>query len=159
MPIAVYCEKCKKDFTKILSVKGYEIGYECKCGYKDKFDYRKKGLVSVKWRVDWPMRWKYEEVNFEPGGIDHSVHGGSFTTGKEISEQIFNWPAPMYVFYDWIRLKGGKEFASSTGNDITPKEVGEVYEPEVLRYLFVGTKPKTGFQISFDNDVIKIYED
>jgi len=25
--------------------------------------------------------------------------------------------------------------------------------------LFVGTKPRTGFQISFDNDVIKIYED
>ena len=38
-------------------------------------------------------------------------------------------------------------------------DVEEIYEPEILRYLFVGTKPKTGFQISFDNDVIKIYED
>ncbi|MBU0894450.1 MAG: lysine--tRNA ligase [Nanoarchaeota archaeon] len=159
VPIVIYCEKCKKDFTKIISIKNYEIEYECVCGHKDKFDYRKKGLVSVKWRVDWPMRWKYEGVNFEPGGIDHSVQGGSFTTAKEISKQIFDWPAPVYVFYDWIKLKGGKEFASSTGNDITPKQVGEVYEPEVLRYLFVSQKPKTGFQISFDNDVIKIYED
>ena len=39
------------------------------------------------------------------------------------------------------------------------KDVLEIYEPEVLRYLFVGTRPNKGFQISFDNDVIKIYDD
>jgi len=38
-------------------------------------------------------------------------------------------------------------------------EVEEIYEPEVLRYLFAGTRPNKSFQISFDNDVIKIYED
>lgn len=158
-PITVYCEKCKKDFTKILSVKEYIIEYECKCGYKNKFDYRKKGLVSAKWRVDWPMRWFYEKVDFEPGGIDHSVEGGSYTTGKEIIKEVYDDKAPHYVFYDWIKLKGGKEFASSTGNTLTLDQVEEVYEPEILRYLFVGTKPQSGFQISFDNDVIKIYED
>jgi lysyl-tRNA synthetase class 1 len=159
MPIAIYCEKCKKDFTKIINVNGYEIEYECKCGFKDKIDIRKKPIVSIKWRVDWPLRWKYEEVDFEPGGIDHSVHGGSFTTSQEIAREIFKIEPPIYQFYDWIKLKGGEEFASSTGNALNLDEVEEVYEPEVLRYLFVGTKPKTGFQISFDNDVIKIYED
>jgi len=159
MPIMIYCEKCKKDSTKILNIKGYEIEYECSCGQKSKIDYRKKGIVSVKWRIDWPMRWHYEKVDFEPGGIDHSVEGGSFTTGKEIIKEIYKSEAPMYTFYDWIKPKGGKEFASSTGNVLTIDQVEEVYEPEVLRYLFVGTKPKSAFQISFDNDVIKIYED
>jgi len=159
MPIFVYCEKCKKDFTKILSVEGYEIEYSCKCGHKAKFDFRKKGLVSVRWRVDWPMRWKYEQVDFEPGGIDHSVYGGSFMTGKEIVKKVFDYEAPMYQLYEWVKIKGGKEFSSSTGNALTLNEVEEIYEPEVLRYLFVGTRPKSGFQISFDNDVIKIYDD
>ena len=159
MPFVVYCEKCKKDFTKILSVKNYEIEYECKCGFKDKFDFRKKGIINAGWRVDWPMRWKYEKVDFEPGGIDHSVQGGSFTTAKEIAKKIYNYEAPIYVFYDWVKIKGGKEFSSSTGNALTLDDVEEIYEPEILRYLFVSTKPKTGFQISFDNDVIKIYED
>ena len=159
MPIMVYCSKCGKDMTKIININEYEIEYECKCGFKEKFDYRKKGLVSVKWRVDWPMRWKYEGVDFEPGGIDHSVEGGSFTTAKEIVENIFEGKIPIYQFYDWIKIKGGEEFSSSKGNALTLNEVEEVYEPEVLRYLFVGTKPRTGFQISFDNDVIKIYED
>ena len=63
-PIVIYCEKCNKDFTKILDVKGYEISYECSCGKKSTIDYRKNGVVSVKWRVDWPMRWKYENVDF-----------------------------------------------------------------------------------------------
>jgi len=158
-PVVVYCEKCKKDFTKIINIKGYEIEYECKCGFKGKVDFSKKGIVNAPWRVDWPMRWKYENVDFEPGGIDHSVHGGSFTTSKEIVKDIFNGEIPIYQFYDWVKIKGGKEFSSSTGNVTTVNDALEVYEPEILRYLFVGTKPKTGFQISFDNDVIKIYED
>ncbi len=44
-------------------------------------------------------------------------------------------------------------------NGFTLDDVEMIYEPEILRYLFVGTKPKTGFQISFDNDVIKIYDE
>ena len=159
MPITIYCEKCKKDSTKINSIENYEIEYECGCGFKEKFDYRKKGLVSIKWRVDWPLRWKYEEVDFEPGGIDHSVHGGSFTTAREISKEVFDYIPPIYQFYDWVKIKGGKEFSSSSGNALNLDEVGEVYESEVLRYLFVKMKPKTGFQISFDNDVIAFYEE
>ena len=158
-PVAVYCEKCKKDYTKIINIKGYTIEYECRCGYKGKVDFSKKGIVNAPWRIDWPMRWKYEGVDFEPGGIDHSVHGGSYTTAKEIVKEIYKGEIPIYVFYDWVKIKGGKEFSSSTGDVTTVNDVLEVYEPEILRYLFVGTKPKTGFQISFDNDVIKIYED
>jgi lysyl-tRNA synthetase class 1 len=38
-------------------------------------------------------------------------------------------------------------------------EVLEVYQPEVVRYLFAGTKPNSEFAVSFDLDVLKIYED
>ena len=160
-PFAVYCEKCKKDSTKIISAERYFIEYECACGHKEKFDYRKKGIVSVKWRVDWPMRWKYEEVDFEPGGIDHSVEGGSYTTAKEISKKIYDWEPPIYQFYDWVTIKGIplKDFHSSKGSVMTLDEVEEIYEPEVLRYLFASTKPRSGFEISFDNDVIKVYNE
>jgi lysyl-tRNA synthetase class 1 len=157
-PIMVYCEKCKKDSTRIVGVDGYSVSYECECGFEESFDIRKRGIVSVRWRVDWPMRWKYEGVDFEPGGIDHSVYGGSFTTAKEISKKVFGFEPPIYQFYEWINVKGGGVFSSSSGNVLTLDEVSEVYEPVVLRYLFVGTKPKSAFQISFDNDVISIYE-
>jgi len=152
-PVTVYCEKCGKDFTNVISAEGYEITYKCKCGHENKIDIRKKGIVKAPWRVDWPMRWKYEGVDYEPGGIDHSVIGGSFTTAKEISKEVFDFEHPIYTFYEWVRIKGGKEFASSTGNAISLTEVEEIYEPEVLRYLFVGTRPNKGFQIR----ALKIY--
>ena len=158
-PIMIYCDKCKKDAAKIINAEGYNISYECSCGQNETFDMREKGIISIRWRVDWPLRWAYEQVDFEPGGIDHSVHGGSYTTAKEISKQVFNFEPPVYQFYEWIGIKGGKAFSSSTGNAMTLEEVESIYEPEVLRFLFVGTKPKSAFEISFDNDVIKNYED
>ena len=160
MPIEIYCEKCKKDNTKVFSVNRYKIEYGCSCGFRNKFDFRKKGIVKLKWRVDWPARWFYEKVDFEPGGNDHSVIGGSFTTGKEISKEIYGYEAPMYVMYDFVNVKGAEgKMSKSLGNVITLNDVEEIYEPEVIRYLFVGTRPNKGFEISFDADVIKIYED
>lgn len=160
LPIEIYCERCKKDNTRVLEIKGYEISYACECGFKGKFDFRKKGIAKLKWRIDWPARWKYEKVDFEPGGNDHSVYGGSFMTGKEISKEIYDYEAPMYVMYDFVNVKGAEgKMSKSKGNVITLNDVLEIYEPEVIRYLFVGTRPNKGFEISFDNDVIKIYED
>ncbi len=160
MPIEVYCEKCGRDNTKIQDVDEYQIEYSCDCGHWAKFDFRKKGIVKLKWRVDWPARWFYEKVDFEPGGNDHSVEGGSYTTGKEISKKIYDYSAPTYVMYGFVYKKGVQgKMSSSAGNLFTIQEVEEVYEPEILRYLFVGTRPNKEFEISFDNDVIKIYED
>jgi len=160
-PVMIYCSKCKKDTTEIISHRGYEIEYKCECGFKEKFDFRKKGIVSIRWRVDWPLRWKYENVDFEPGGIDHSVEGGSFTTAKEISKKVFRFEPPVYQFYEWINVKGMKlsDFHSSKGNVVTLDEVLEIYEPEVLRYIFVSTRPNKSFEISFDAGVIKIYDE
>ncbi|MCH7851128.1 MAG: lysine--tRNA ligase, partial [Nanoarchaeota archaeon] len=158
-PVMIYCSKCGKDSTSISKVEKFMITYSCKCGNTETVDFRKFAGISIRWRVDWPLRWKYEEVDFEPGGIDHSVKGGSFTTAKEISKEVFDFEPPIYQFYDWISIKGGGAFSSSEGNATTLAEVGEIYEPEVLRNLFVSTKPKSAFQISFDNDVIKAYED
>jgi lysyl-tRNA synthetase class 1 len=49
--------------------------------------------------------------------------------------------------------------SSSKGEVIDLPDVLKVYTPEVTRYLFAGTRPNTEFTISFDLDVIKIYED
>src|SRR3990167_5961998 len=137
-----------------------KIKNSCDCGFENKIDYRKKGIVKLKWRIDWPARWSYEQVDFEPGGNDHSVYGGSFMTAKEISKEIYGYEPPIYVMYDFVSIKGqeGKQ-SSSRGNILTLDEVEEIYEPEIIRYIFVGTRPNKGFEISFDNDVIKIYDE
>ncbi len=46
-PIMIYCDKCKKDLTRITGVDGYNVSYECECGHSETFDIRKKGIVMV----------------------------------------------------------------------------------------------------------------
>ena len=104
-PIMVYCEKCKRDFTKILEVKNYEIKYECVCGFKNKIDYRKKGIIKLAWRIDWPMRWFYEKLDFEPGGADLGAAGGSMMTSDEIVKKIFKYNPPLHTYYECVTLK------------------------------------------------------
>lgn len=160
LPVAVFCEQCNKDTTKVESYDGkYGLTYSCVCGYRDTVDFRKKGIAKLPWRTDWPMRWNYEKVDFEPGGKDHSTPGGSFDTGKEIVK-LWKWEAPVYHMYDFVIIKGaGGKISSSKGNVITLPDVLEIYEPEIVRWLFAGTRPNAEFAISFDLDVIKIYED
>ena len=161
IPLSVYCEKCHTDNTKITNYDGnYKIKYTCDCNHKDELDFRKKGLVKLPWRLDWPMRWCKEKVDFEPGGKEHSTTGGSYSTAKEIRKELYNEEPPFYIKYDFINIKGGKgKMSSSSGNVVTLKDTLDIYEPEIVRYLFAGTRPGTEFNISFDLDVIKVYED
>lgn len=160
-PLSVYCEKCDTDETKVDGYDGeYVISYSCRCGFKGCIDFSKKGDVKLPWRLDWAMRWHHENVDFEPGGKEHSTAGGSYSTAKLLARELYGMDAPVYQKYDFIILKGvGGKMSSSAGNVITLKDTLEVYEPEIIRYLFASTRPDTEFAISFDLDVLKVYED
>ena len=162
-PVSVFCEKCNKDETGIDDWDGdlNLLSYSCSaCGYKDTVDLREAKSVKLLWRVDWPMRWAHEKVDFEPAGKEHHSPGGSFDTASVISREIYGWEAPSSFKYDFISLKGNKgKMSSSKGDVVDLAEVLKVYTPELARYIFTGTRPNVEFTISFDLDVIKIYED
>ena len=102
---------------------------------------------KLPWRVDWPAKWGWVGVTCEPFGKDHGAAGGSYATGKEISE-LFGDNPPHPLVYEWISLKGQGAMSSSTGNTIGPLEALELVPPEILRYLIASTKPKKA--ITFD---------
>ncbi|MDR1143731.1 MAG: lysine--tRNA ligase [Spirochaetaceae bacterium] len=161
-PISAFCDVCNKDETDISGWDGeWSVGYRCNaCGHEAAVDLREARGIKLGWRVDWPMRWEYEQVDFEPAGKDHHSQGGSFDTARHVSKDVYGREAPVTFRYDFIGIKGtpGK-MSSSQGKVIDLPDVLRVYTPEVARYLFAGTRPNTEFTISFDLDVIKIYED
>ncbi len=160
-PVSIFCGKCNKDTTEITGYDGeYGVSYKCECGNCETADLRTFKGAKLGWRVDWPMRWNEEKVVFEPGGKDHISPGGSYDTAKLVSKKIYGWDAPITMRYDFVNLKGvpGK-MSSSKGKVISLVDALEVYQPEVLRYIFAGTRPNTEFAISFDLDVNKVYED
>ncbi|KIG18278.1 Lysyl-tRNA synthetase (class I) [Enhygromyxa salina] len=129
-------------------------------GRQHAVDLREGGDIKLPWRIDWPMRWSVEGVMFEPGGKDHSSDGGSYDTAKQIVEQVYAGWAPQYVAYDFVSIKGmGGKISSSSGNVVTVSDCLGVYEPKLLRWLFASYRPNTEFAISFDLDVLRIYEE
>ncbi|MFC1504279.1 lysine--tRNA ligase [Spirochaetota bacterium] len=162
VPISIFCEKCGSNDVIISSYDDeYSASYKCNdCGNENTVDFRKTACVKLLWRVDWPMRWSYEGVDFEPGGKDHSSEGGSFDTAKKIAGDVYGTDAPVYLMYDFVRIKGkGGKKSSSSGDVVTLKDVLEIYEPEIVRWIFASYRTNTEFAISFDLDVLKIYED
>ncbi|MDR2767018.1 MAG: lysine--tRNA ligase [Treponema sp.] len=160
-PISVFCDACKRDDTEIENWDGgWQVSYQCSCGYKARVDLREAKGIKLVWRVDWPMRWRHEQVDFEPAGKDHHSQGGSFDTARYVSKEVYDWEAPVTFRYDFIGIKGSAgKMSSSSGKVVNLEELLRVYTPEIVRYLFAGTRPNTEFTISFDLDVIKIYED
>ena len=161
LPLAGFCSSCGRDELDFRWDGEWNVHVGCRsCGHEENVDLREGGNLKLPWRVDWPMRWAYEKVRFEPGGKDHSSAGGSYDTAKEIVADVYGWTAPQYVAYDFVRIKGsGGKISSSTGGAITVADCLEVYEPELLRWIFASYRPNSEFQISFDLDVLKIYED
>lgn len=161
-PVSVFCPFCRKDTTRVRNWNGeWELTVSCdSCGHEENLDLRNTGAVKLKWRIDWPMRWSVEGVDFEPAGKDHHSEGGSFDTAEKICRQIYDHPAPVSFQYDFIRIKGGGgKISSSKGRVVSLEEILEIYQPEIVRYLFAGTRPNAEFAVSFDLDVLKIYED
>ena len=161
-PSSIFCEKCKLDETEITGYdEEYAVTYKCKCGHEDTIDIRKKGIIKLSWRVDWPMRWNYEKVDFEPSGKEHSSAGGSNTTAELIVKDIFGRDPPKHVMYEFISIKGaGGKMSSSKGNTINLEEMLNVYQPEIVRMIFASRLPPKYFEVSFEGmDVIRLYDE
>ncbi len=161
-PVSVFCTACGKDTTEVGAWDGdWSISFSCgSCGNRESVDLRDAKTVKLPWRIDWPMRWWKEGVDFEPAGKDHHSEGGSFDTAERIVEAVYDGTAPVSFQYDFVRIKGrGGKISSSSGEVVSLTDVLEIYTPEVVRFLFAGTRPNAEFAISFDLDVLKIYED
>ncbi|SMF50096.1 lysine--tRNA ligase [Pseudobacteriovorax antillogorgiicola] len=162
LPTAVYCEACDRDEMEYERYDGgYEYSYKCSsCGHEATTDIRTTKNLKLNWRTDWPMRWDFEKVDFEPGGKDHSSDGGSYDTGKRIVKEIYGFKAPQYLQYDFVSIKGGTgKMSSSSGKLLTLREAFAVYEPQMVRWIFASQRPNHDFSIAFDVDVIKVYDE
>src|SRR5690606_26280428 len=91
LPTSIYCEQCDRDTMEYERYDGeWAYSYKCSsCGHAATTDIRTTRNLKLSWRTDWPMRWAFEQVDFEPGGKDHSSDGGSHDTAVQIAKEIF----------------------------------------------------------------------
>ena len=159
-PATIFCPECGTDFTTIdsLSEDCTEAEFSCKCGYHGHFDFKTQTSCKLAWKVDWPMRWRYEGVDFEPGGKDHAAPTGSYSNAKLVSKKIFGYEPPLFQGYEFIGIKGmtGK-MSGSTGLNLTPDTLLKLYQPEIILWLYSKTEPLKAFDFCFDDGILRQY--
>ena len=161
-PFRVYCERCGKDGTRVTHYgeTALTIAYSClSCNYDGSFSLREKVEGKLVWKVDWPMRWKIEEVDFEPAGEDHSSPGSSFTVGQKIVRQIFGGRPPFFVGYAFVGMAGRSKLSSSAGTNATPGAALDILEPRILRWLYIRRNVGQRFDIDFGQEVLRLYDE
>lgn len=161
-PVSIYCPVCHRDTTKISAYddQTHIADYSCKCGHEDKFDFSTNHNCKLAWKVDWAMRWQYEDVDFEPGGQDHASPSGSYQTSRIISKEIFGYEAPLFQAYSFIGLKGATgKMSGSTGLNLTPKTLLKIYQPEIILWLYSKTDPLHAFDFCFDDGILRQYNE
>lgn len=161
-PISVYSRFTNKDATKVLVYDGVtSITYKCvETGKEETVDLSKDRIAKLAWKVDWPMRWKQEGVVFEPGGHDHASPGSSYDVSSVIAEKIFGIEQPFFAEYKFVGIQGGgSKMSGSKGNAISPKELLDIYEPSLLKWLYFRRRPDQPFSLAFDTEIYRQYDE
>lgn len=159
-PYKPYCSVCGTDFTTVTAYDEAttDMTYTCACGHTETIPLREHRNGKLVWKIDWPMRWKYEGVIFEPSGVDHQSPGSSFVVGKDVAP-IFGWERPLGPMYAFVGIKGMAKMSSSKGGVPIPLDALQIMEPNQLRWLYARKKPNQSFTVAFDSDVQRQYDE
>lgn len=156
LPLQVICEKCGKlGTTRVHSWDGEKVSYVCEpnlvkwaqgCGHEGQISPL-SGNGKLPWKVDWPAHWKVIGVTVEGAGKDHASKGGSYDIAMSLCEEVFDYPKPYRMPYEFL-LIGGKKMSSSKGLGLKAHDLVNILPSTIGRFLFA--KHNIGKQANFD---------
>jgi lysyl-tRNA synthetase, class I len=162
-PFKPYCPDCATDNTRVTGYSDDTVRYECRCGHSGEMSLADGATISGKlvWKVDWPMRWAYEGVAFEPAGEDHHAPTGSFTVGRTLVCELYGGQAPDSVVYSFVALAGvGGKMSGSVGGAAIPATALDLIEPGIVRWLYIRRLPAQSFAIDLSPRAIqRLYDE
>jgi len=164
-PYKPFCETCGRDDTTVTAYDSDTqlASYLCRHGHDGEMSLADGEQISGKlvWKVDWPMRWAYEGVRFEPAGEDHHAPTGSFTVGRTLVRQVFGTEPPHSTVYSFVTMAGvGGKMSGSVGGAPVLADALRLVEPSILRWLYIRRLPSQGFAIDLSaKGVQKLYDE
>ncbi|MDQ1294654.1 MAG: lysyl-tRNA synthetase, class [Actinomycetota bacterium] len=161
-PYKPFCSRCDKDLTTVTHYDDdtTELHYVCNaCSFQEAVRLDSHTNGKLVWKVDWPMRWAFEDVDFEPSGVDHSSPGSSYVVGKQIVRKVFHAEPPIGPMYAFVGISGMAKMSSSRGAVPTPSDALKVMEAPVLRWLYARRRPNQSFKVAFDGELARLYDE
>ncbi len=159
-PYKPYCTACGTDLTTITAYDDdtTELSYACQCGHAETVLLREHRSGKLVWKVDWPMRWAYERVVFEPSGVDHQSPGSSFQVGLQLAP-LFGWERPYGPMYAFVGFGGAAKMSSSRGGAPAPIDALQVMEGPVLRWQYARRRMNQSFDVAFGSELQRLYDE
>lgn len=118
------------------------------------------GKVKLDWRLDWPGRWWLQQVMVEPSGRDHMTKGGSYDTGVQIMEDVYEAEPPYAVAYDFINMVGdNKKMSASKGTGLDAVQGAQLMPPEVVRYFILRSPASKRLYFDPINGVVQLMDE
>jgi lysyl-tRNA synthetase class 1 len=119
-----------------------------------------RGEVKLDWRLDWPGRWWLLKIDVEPFGRDHATKGGSYDTGSELIDDVYEAPAPLPIPYDFVNLAGDtKKMSASKGTGLSAEDVVKALPPEIIRFFMLRFAPSKRLYFDPENGVAQLIDD
>jgi len=160
-PYKPYCQACDRDLTTITAYDDDTtvMSYTCACGHSATVKLSEYTRGKLVWKVDWPMRWAYEGVAFEPSGVDHSSPGSSYVVGGRLVGDVFGGVQPIGPMYAFVGVPGMAKMSSSKGGVPTPAQALGVMEAPLLRWLYSRKRPSQSITVSFGQELQRMYDE
>lgn len=162
LPLSVICEHCGRIGTTIArDWDGREVTYECRpdivrwavgCGGMGRVSPF-GGRAKLPWNVDWPARWGLVGATIEGCGKDLATAGGSRDRSDAISRRVFEREPPVNVPYEFLNI-GGRKMSTSQGRGVSAHQMADLLPPEVLRFLFLRSRPNRHLDFDPEGDTI-----
>jgi lysyl-tRNA synthetase class 1 len=168
LPFQVICENCKKlGTTRVYAWDGEKVSYKCEqnlvkwaqgCGHEGKISPY-GGTGKLPWKVDWGAHWKVIGVTIEAAGKDHASAGGSYDIAMTLCKEVFHYPPPFKLPYEFL-LIGGRKMSSSKGIGLKAHDLATILPPSIGRFLYArsGIKSQSNFD-PFDKNAIPLLFD
>jgi lysyl-tRNA synthetase class 1 len=169
LPFQVICENCGKlGTTRVHDWDGETVAYTCEpelvkwatgCGHAGRISPY-GGTGKLPWKVDWAAHWKVIGVTIEGAGKDHASRGGSYDIAMEICKEVFDYPDPFKMPYEFV-LIGGRKMSSSKGIGLKAHDLTEIMPPAIGRFLYArnGIKSQTNFDPQDSNAIPNLFDD
>lgn len=162
-PFKPYCEQCGKDFTTVDGYENDTVTYHCACSHSGTMSLADNTRISGKlaWKVDWPMRWAFENVVFEPAGEDHHAPTAGFTVGRQLVKALYDGAAPNTTVYSFVKLAGQNgKMSGSAGGAAIPATALDLLEPAILRWVYTRRLPNQAVQIDLGAQAVqRLYDE
>ena len=104
------------------------------------------GKCKLQWKVDWAMRWKVLDVDYEMNGKDLIE---SFKLSSKINRVIGGEP-PVNLTYELFLDENGEKISKSIGNGISVDEWLS-FAPQESLELFMFQSPRKAKRLYFDS--------